>query len=324
MTRKDHTEQPEFDLLVLLWAWWDGRKRLILSALLGAVLAAGVAFALPREYTATVKLVARHDRTAVSPELSGLTSLVGLSVNPLRRDEDLDAGLYPEIIASVPFLSGMSRVQTGDAPLSVYLPGLRGRTVEFGPDGPENHEQQKLLDAMRSHFRVGTDKKSGLITVSASLREPRAAAVAADSLVARLERYIIAHRIGKARDDLAFLSARFEESRREYHAAQQAYARFADANRHTAKESAAVERDRLYQEQLLAYNVYAQLAGQLETARLQVQEQTPVLSVLEPACVPVRHSWPRRSIFVLVGLLLGAAVPAGVIAGKTYWKSTNN
>jgi uncharacterized protein involved in exopolysaccharide biosynthesis len=65
-----------------------------------------------------------------------------------------------------------------------------------------------------------------------------------------------------------------------------------------------IEQDRLKNEQSLAYNVYSTLAQQVEKARLKVQEQTPCVTVIEPARVPVRKSnTSKLTILILFGFL---------------------
>lgn len=319
-TEKRPEINPEPDLATVVKLWWRRRKPIALGAAGGMLLGLAVALLWPKAYTASVKMVAETERAGISSELSGLTSLVGINLNTLRPDENLNAELYPDIVASAPFLIELSALRIDGKPLSVHVPGFRDEAARFEGNVPANRSSYKLLELLRKSISVYTDKKSGLTTVSVTLNDPLAAAVTADSLVARLERYIVASRTRKAREDFGFTEARFEEAEANYYNAQEAYARFSDANQHTVRESAAIERNRLYNEQQLAYAVYSQLASQLELARIKVQEQTPVLTVIEPALVPVRHSAPRRSLIVLAGLLLGAAIPMAYLFGKLFFK----
>ncbi len=277
--------------------WWSRRRTIVGWAACGLALGLVVAFVWPKSYTATVKLVAESRKEGIASELAGLGSLLGVQIDNLRPDEYLAAELYPDIVASTPLMT-------------------EWRAEELA--GLSDEKAYPILRRWRKNTDVFTDNKSGLTTIAVTTRDPRTAAEAADSLTVKLERYLIETRTQKARADLVFAEARFEEAKANYYTAQEAYARFVDANRHLTSESAAVERDRLENEQRLAYNLYSQLASQLEMARIRVQEQTPVLTVIEPPVVPVRHSSPRRKIIVLAGLLLGLAVPMGWLAGKRY------
>ena len=311
--------RPEPDLFRLLGQWKKGRRAVLFSALAGALLGTTAGLCLPERFTATAKMVAETGQPGLSPEISGITSLVGINLGTLARENELDAALYPEIIASTPFLAEMERVRVDGVSLSSFIPGF-GRADEAPSDPRRVHALHRL---MRRSFRIETDKKSGLITVSVALNDPQAAAVAADSLTAKLERYVIAHRIRKAQNDFSFVGRQFEEAKQRYYTAQHEYARHTDANRHTVRQSAEVERNRLYQEQQLAHTVYSQLAGQFETARLKVQEQTPVFTVIEPTQIPVFRSFPPRIAFMLGGLAVGAILAGLFIAVRFVFNEKN-
>ena len=279
-------------------SWWSRRKLVLIWALCGLTVGIAAAFLWPKAYTVAVKMVAESERSALSSELSGVETLLGVNLNPLQSNDDLSAGLYPDIVESTPFLSELCRQEIA---------------------GMDPRQADALLRRRRREIDVFTDNKSGLTTVSVTRCDPVAAAVMADSLVVRLERYLIDTRTRKARADLSFTAERYEEAKANYYTAQEAFARFVDANRHLSGESAAVERSRLDDERQLAYRLFSQLSGQLELTRIRVQEQTPVLTVIEPVTVPVRHSSPHRKLIVLAGLLLGAAAPMFVLGWKVYF-----
>lgn len=280
------------DVIRLLWT---KRMLLCLCALGGLAVGLAAAWVVPKRYTAVVQLVSENEQEGILSELSGLEPLIGLNINTLRTAKNLSTALYPDIVASTPFLTALCAEE------------LAGKTAA---------ESYAILQRMRKNIDVWTDNKSGLTTVAVTRRDPAEAAQLADSVVVRLERVLTGTRTGKARADLAFTEARFEEARANYYAAQETYAGFVDRNRHLNGEAAAVERERLRDERQVAYTVFSQLAGQLELARIRVQEQTPVLTVIEPAVEPVRHSWPRRSVWALAGLVLGAVIAGSWMIGK--------
>ena len=59
----------------------------------------------------------------------------------------------------------------------------------------------------------------------------------------------------------------------------------------------------------LAFGVYSELAKQVETQNIQVKEDTPIFTVLEPVSVPNLKSKPKRGkilvIWIFTGLLFG-------------------
>ena len=141
------------------------------------------------------------------------------------------------------------------------------------------------------------------------MQDPGIAAVVADSLVKKLERFVIDYRTTKAKQDFNFASKMFADSKQKYFDAQQSYARYIDNNKNVVLESVLIEQERFKNEQMLAYSVYSNLAQQVEKARMKVQEQTPCVTVIEPARVPVKKSNASRLTiligYCLLGLILG-------------------
>lgn len=59
-------------------------------------------------------------------------------------------------------------------------------------------------------------------------------------------------------------------------------------------QSVRAEQERLQNDMSLAYQVYSQVANQLQVARAKVQEEKPVFAVVEPAVVPLEPSGPVK------------------------------
>ena len=62
----------------------------------------------------------------------------------------------------------------------------------------------------------------------------------------------------------------------------------------------------------LQYNIYTQVAAQLQASEAKVQEDTPAFTTLQSATVPVRKAGPSRSKGVLSFVFL-------VFLGITVW-----
>ena len=60
----------------------------------------------------------------------------------------------------------------------------------------------------------------------------------------------------------------------------------------------------LENEMQLKYNIYSQLAQQLQLARAKVQERTPAFTIIQSAVVPLKKASPRRGLIVGIILLL--------------------
>ena len=82
------------------------------------------------------------------------------------------------------------------------------------------------------------------------------------------------------------------------------------------KQSYLIEQNRLSNEQDLAFNVYNQIAQQLEVARAKVAESTPVCVVMQPAIAPVKASSPKKMMMGLLYVFLAFFGTAGWIILK--------
>ncbi len=80
-------------------------------------------------------------------------------------------------------------------------------------------------------------------------------------------------------------------------------------------------REELQSQYELAFNLYNTLSQQLQQKRLQVQEQTPVFSILQPVSVPLSKSAPNRTLIVIVAGILGVIVAIGWILIIKWWKN---
>jgi uncharacterized protein involved in exopolysaccharide biosynthesis len=140
-------------------------------------------------------------------------------------------------------------------------------------------------------------------------------------VVAKLQQYITQYRVKKAQQDCDYLEMLFKERQQEYYQAQQLYAKYVDANKGVILQSALTERERLQNDMSLAYQVYSQVATQLQVARAKVQEAKPVFAVVEPATVPLFPSSTSRKIIVLGFIFLAfVAGAAWTLFGQGLWQ----
>ena len=70
----------------------------------------------------------------------------------------------------------------------------------------------------------------------------------------------------------------------------------------------------------LAYQVYSNVATQLQLAKAKVQEAKPAFAVVEPATVPLQPSGTSRKM-ILIGIvfLAFAGTAAWILFGKDFW-----
>ncbi len=60
------------------------------------------------------------------------------------------------------------------------------------------------------------------------------------------------------------------------------------------------------------------MAKQLETAKMKVKRDTPILTVVQPVTVPTKPSNSRAKTLI-IWTFLGGILGCGLVLGKEYW-----
>ncbi len=340
-------QEQEIDFLELAQKVWAERKLVIKACVGAAVIGVVVAFSIPKEYATSMKLAPETTGKSSGGSMGALAAMAGINLGSSSGQDALSPDLYPDIVSSTPFLTGLFDVnvttQDGSVKTSLYeymkehqrkpwwgsvlsAPfkalgwgmSLFRETEKDAPAGSKvdpfklTPKQAGIVNALSSRIMVSVEKKTGVTTLSVQMQDPVISAALTDTVMHRLQDYITDYRTNKARHDLAFTEKLYKEAKENYYTAQQRYARHVDGNLDVILQSYRSEQERLQNEMTLAYGVYNQLAQQLQMAKAKVQEITPVYTVVQPAVVPLRPIKPNK-IIILFGFVFLAA------AGSSLW-----
>lgn len=157
------------------------------------------------------------------------------------------------------------------------------------------------------------DDKNGYLSISVTMPEPVAAAEMAQAAVTLLQKYITEFKIEKVQSNLDFVQERYDEAKANFEDIQERRARFRDANQNTTRYSARTQLEKLDAEYTLAMNLYSELATQLEQAKINVKETTPILTVINPVTIPLQKSKPRRSLILFGWTFFGVVLGMGAV-----------
>ena len=182
-------------------------------------------------------------------------------------------------------------------------------------------KESAKIETLKRMIAASVDKKTSMTFVTVTFQNPRVAAVVADSVVKKLQEYITDYRTFKAKEDCVYLEKLFKERQQEYYAAQKKYADYMDSHDNIILQSVRTEQERLQNDMSLAYQVYSQVASQLQVARAKVQEEKPVFAVVEPAVVPLTPSGISKKTYVLAFIFLSVCI---VIFLKLFGKDVLN
>ena len=171
-------------------------------------------------------------------------------------------------------------------------------------------EQKDIISLMGENIQCSVDKKTDVITVSVKDQDPLICACLADTVSARLQKFITAYRTNKARIDMEYYEKLTMEAKADYEDALRHYGQYADANLNVIRKVAELEQTELENEMQLKYNTYSALNAQYQAAKAKVQERTPAFTTLQCATVPIKPAGPKRMLFVLGMLFLSTVAVA--------------
>lgn len=342
--RKD--DEMEIDLMAIFYKIITVRGVLCKAAGVGVIIAIVVALSIPKQYTVKVTLSPEMGNAKGSNGLAGLAaSFLGDGALIGESTDALNASLSADIVSSTPFLLELLEMEVSvskkddkmtlgsyldeeSSPWWDYLIGFPGIVIGgvkslFGEDtvpasgGRQGtieltKEVNEKINFLKKKISASIDKKTAITSITVTLQNPQVTAVIADSVVHKLQEYIIGYRTSKVKEDCAYLERLFKERQQEYYAAQRKYADYVDAHDNVVLQSVRAEQERLQNDMSLAYQIYSQVANQLQVSRAKVQEEKPVFAVVEPAVVPLKPSGMGLKIYILLFVFLS-------VSGTLVW-----
>lgn len=348
--------EDEVNLIELTKTLWRGRSTLILFLAIGLLLGVIIAILTPNEFTAkTIMVPQMSSSSSGSAGLGGLAALAGIDLS-MAKSSELSPIVYPQIVNSLPFklelMNAPIHFKKIDHPVSLYeyytdykkpsllfilkkytigLPGvilgaLRKEPASLKPTNDsanlplsltkKQYLVKKILDRI---VNLEVDKKEGVITLTAIMSEPLAAAELAQKAQEILQKDITKFKIEKTQADLEFIQGRYNVVKAEFESVQVTLASMNDRNRDLTSGLSQVQTDRIQSKYTIAYSVFQDLSKQLEQAKIQVKKDTPVFTIVEPVSIPTIRSKPSRVMIMFVWIFIGGIAGIGFIFGKHYY-----
>ena len=351
-----YDEESEIDIMELISKLWKRRSFIIKWCIAGAIIGLVAGFSIPKTYKAGVTL-APELQQKTSSGVSSIASMMGVNLN--NSVDAINAEMFPDVVHSTPFIYELFDLPVTferkdsviTAPLLEYMkeyqkapwwtPIINFPFKVLGwcinlvrPDEEEEESGEVVLNptnlpkkerAVVKYFAenimVNVDKKSLKTQMSLLMQDPLVVATVMNAVTDNLQDYMSDYRSSKARQDVENLEVICAERKADYYKAQQAYAKYIDANKNVILQSANAERERLQQEMTLAYQVYSQVATNLEGSRIQAEQAKPVFVIIDPVTVPIKKAAPSKAKMLIIWTFLaGCCAAAWVLFGEEYWK----
>jgi LPS O-antigen subunit length determinant protein (WzzB/FepE family) len=345
------------DILALIRQLWEGRKTVIICTVVFMVLGFVAALTMKRTYSVSTIMVPQMN-SGKSSSLNSLASLAGFDLGMANSSADLSPLAYPKIVSSTPFQLELIYTPVHyakvDHPVSMYTyfkeytkPSVMGVIKKYtiglpftilgalqkekpeitlpggeGDDSPKplvlSKDEEKLLKAIAPKVTLAVDKKEGYITLSVTGSEAIQTAELAMKAQQLLSDEVIRFRTEKSQNELDYIQARYDEIKKEAESYQSLMATVSDRSQNMLTSKSKIEMERIRSKYTVANSVYAEMAKQLEQAKMQVKKDTPVFTILQPVVLPTKPANSRAKtliVWTFMGIILGA----GLVLGKDYW-----
>jgi len=202
---------------------------------------------------------------------------------------------------------------------SAPVPGLRLSVIGLATSDSTvmdlTPKQKSDIGAIGSRIKAEIKKGAvNLLMITVNMNDPVVAREVAGFVVTTLTRYVIDYRTRKVKNDRTFIEGLHAEAEIKYKRAQQNLASFRDRNQNVVQASVLAEGENLKSEYNLAFNTYNSLSQLLEQAKINVQENTPVFTMIEPPTDAIKAS--SKSNTILIMIFLGILAGVGIVFGR--------
>jgi uncharacterized protein involved in exopolysaccharide biosynthesis len=334
MTEQSNKKTPqvaEIDLSLII----DFIKKYFLIIGIIAFIAgiAGYAFSflLAKSYRAqTVILPEQNISSGSFGSLSSLARLGGVTGG--GTSGSIDPELYPTILSALPFGLYMLEQPVVDSKqqkyknIETYLKRPKKKYLFFEEDNTSvpSSENTDFLNQTRiltisaekeiyvrtviAYINAVFNFENNTISISSEIDDPYVAAQIVDYATEYIVNYVTDYRTSKNTEEVTFLEKQSVVAKKREQKAELALQSYRDRNRNAFLNVAKIEEQRLQSEYTLAQSIYNDIVRKWEDAKIKLNENQPVIKIIEPVQVPRVSSKPRRVIVALIFAFVGGLI----------------
>ena len=300
---------------ILLRNW---RTIAIGTLVIGALSALGT-LVLPNWYTATVQLAPETPQSGLSSladRFGGLGAFAGLNLLG-DRGGVRSARFYLSLLRTRPVRDSVLFRRYSRLGLSGALPSDSATLADIVTTGKPAHTERRRWRARQvlgNLTRASSDPRTDLIAIDVRMRSPQLAAAVAAAYAEELVAFNQTVRLSQTRATREFITTRVLEAEQDLKAAEDSLRAFVTGNReYTAAPTLVFEHTRLQRNLTVQEELYVNLRQRLDAARIAEKDDTPTLTLVEPAAVPAIKSWPKRTYMTLTATSMAAVLLSLVV-----------
>jgi len=345
-----NTQQAPIDLMKIFTKLWAARKLYFIVlpiVLIGTYL---LTLTMPRYYKCQVELAPESSESSASGSLSSIASSFGLgNIGKLAGSEDaINVMLYPDLLQSPDFIVTLFpiKVTTKDGATYTYYdymakhqkapfwlkyiigplhelmdPHKPSPAYKAGEDKIDirhlSRKQDETVQVISGQIKCVIDKKTDAISIIVTDQDPEVCATIGDSVLNRIQNFIVEYRTKKARNDYNYYKKLLDEAKGQYDRALGNYAGYSDSHRNAIDQTVIAKTEDSNKNMTLKYQTYSTLAMQLQAAEAKIQENTPAFTVIKSATLPHKPAGPKRTLIALaMTILVGMGISGWILFRK--------
>ena len=313
----------DINLIPFLKTIWNKKKTIVIVT--SIFIAVGVVTSLlsPIVYTSSTTFIPSSQEGGASSGLSGVASLVGVSLGSVSSTNKIPASMYPLVGQSIEFkrllletyVDDKKAIKMEDFMMNYYKLDSSAYNKTSNPAFVSKSED-KLFKLLEDIVIISVNQKDGFVTISANMSKSNYAANVCINARDILQKIIIDNKIKSAKQNLDYSEKQLDSKRLEFEEVQNKLAYFNDSNLNIVTSSIINQRKRIEAEFEIINAVMIELSKQVEQNKLQVTKDTPIFSIIKEASMPVIRSSPKRKQMVFLYGIFGVVVSVIFVLAK--------
>jgi uncharacterized protein involved in exopolysaccharide biosynthesis len=306
----------DWELVKILVSRW---RILIVLPVVCGILAGLLTFLVAPTYTATTTFVTagQRDLTASLGSFANVASQlgVGLPTNPTTSPQ-----FFGDVLRSQGVMREVLRARLPDPRVEHSSDSVAVEELYAPQKGSAAMRTNEAVISLTRESSVSVNPRTNIIELHASSHYPTAAAFVARQFVVALNRFNLETRQTEARERRRFVGDRLREAQDSLARAERIQQDFLQANRGDLRgaPTLAAQYERI-QRQIQTYqDLYTNFRREFETARVDEINDTPVITIIDTASVPLKKSSPHRLLTMVAGAMLGILFAIALLLVQAY------
>ncbi len=325
----------------------SGWKFILVCASICAFVAFVLCFFVPKSYKSYAVVAPEITTRSSAGGLTSLANLAGINMSSIAVTDAMHPDMYPAIIHSTSFAASLfdmpvtlrvsrdsvlltnlydymlnhykqpfyKKILSVPYLLIARISGEEKKEGDVSEGFQMSKEEESVARMLMKCIDISVEKKTYLMTVSATMQDKKIAVDLANRVVSQLESFVISYRTEKTKLNVEYYRNLEQQSKEDYITAQRKYAQYLDAHQGISRYSVQVEGQRLQNEASLYFQMYNSVAQSLLKEEARLQLESPVMVVIQPAITP-RSGKPSKIRVAVLFFFLGMFASGACIIFK--------